>query len=107
MLGVASIRLVTGRGRHSAGLSPLRDAVTSAVRERGWVNRPSGPGALVVRVDGTVSAPLPVTFWFVAAAFTGAALLVAPLVAVPALLLAATLWAYGRRKAPRPPTEPR
>lgn len=73
--------LITGRGRHTAGLSPLRREVEQALRElaarQGVQIRPQGPGRFQVTLDpskmpaGAYGTP-PAIFWLFLAAVTAA-----------------------------------
>jgi hypothetical protein len=70
-LGTGGLVLVTGRGRHGGGRSPLRDAVQQALSARGLQVAPRGPGRLevVVSPDRAKGARpgLGLLFWLVVA----------------------------------------
>ena len=73
-LNAAAVMFITGRGRHTGGISRLKEAVNSLVvahaRENGWTASPRGPGRILVvadpsRAPSAASGRLPLGFWLV------------------------------------------
>lgn len=69
-LAAGDVVFVTGRGKRSGGVSPLRQAVAAdcaeAARERGWRSAPDGPGRVrVVFAPDRAAKPLGALFWIV------------------------------------------
>ena len=97
-LSCGEVRVITGRGRHTGGVSKLRQAVSGklvAVAERrGWRVYPEGPGALRVVIDPTRVARRPpslMVVFFVVALTAGLYATWAPLAVLPPLA-ALVLW---------------
>jgi len=73
-LDAAAVMFITGRGRHTGGISRLKETVNrqvlAAARENGWTASPRGPGRMLVVADpskapSAASGRLPVGFWLV------------------------------------------
>lgn len=79
-LDAAAVQLITGRGRHTGGISRLKDTVNqhvvTAARENGWTVSPRGPGRILVVADASkapsaATGRLPLGFWFVVLLIVG------------------------------------
>ncbi len=95
------LRVVTGRGRHTGGVSRLRQAVSGKLgalaEQRGWRVYPDGPGALRVVLDASRVARRPPSLmmvFFVVALSAGLYATWPPLAVVP-VLAALVLWWRG------------
>lgn len=71
-LDAAALQFITGRGRHTGGISQLKEAVNrlvlAAARENGWTASPRGPGRILVVADSSkapsaATGGFPVYFW--------------------------------------------
>ncbi len=71
-LDAAALQFITGRGRHTGGISRLKEAVNlhvlAAARENGWTASPRGPGRILVVADPSkaptaATGGFPVYFW--------------------------------------------
>jgi hypothetical protein len=85
-LDAAALQFITGRGRHTGGISRLKEAVNlvvlAAARENGWTASPRGPGRILVVADSSraptaATGGFPIYFWLFIAfvAFAIAAIL--------------------------------
>ncbi len=100
-LQCGEIRLITGRGRHTGGVSRLRDAVFGALRDvagrKGWEVRQDGPGRLHLVLDPELVAARrtsPLVWLLVAVLTAGLYATWAPLAVLPPAL---ALWSWVRR----------
>lgn len=75
-LDARAAMFITGRGRHTGGISPLKETVNrlavATAREKGWAASPRGPGRMLVvadakRAPSAASGRLPIGFWLVVA----------------------------------------
>ena len=73
-LQAGAVMFITGRGRHTGGISKLKEAVNLLViteaREQGWSVSPRGPGRILVVADASrapsaATGRLPLGFWAV------------------------------------------
>ena len=68
----AALQFITGRGRHTGGVSRLKEAVNlhvlAAARTNGWTASPRGPGRILVVADASkapsaATGRFPLFFW--------------------------------------------
>ncbi|MFT6160899.1 MAG: hypothetical protein ACJATT_005824 [Myxococcota bacterium] len=71
-LDAAALQFITGRGRHTGGISRLKEAVNlhvlAAARDNGWTASPRGPGRILVVADpskapSAATGGFPIYFW--------------------------------------------